>query len=118
VRADAIDRIADDCERVNGAVPGGGAGGGSAAGGAQLAVVGSRRIADVLRHGLRVRVPTAGRVLVTARAGRTLAAKGRGRGTVRLRVTKAGRKRLRHARRVTLVLAAGTARARVTLTRR
>jgi Ca2+-binding RTX toxin-like protein len=115
VRADAIDRIADDCERVDGAV----AGGGSPSGGnGKLAVVGSRRIADILRHGLRVRVPVTGRVLVTARAGRTLIAKGKGRGTVRLRVTAAGRKRLRHARRVALVLTAGKARARVTLTRR
>ena len=95
------------------------AGGGSAPGaGARLAVVGSRRIADVLRHGLRVRVPTAGRVVVTVRAGRTLVATGKGRGTVRLRVTAAGRRKLRRARRVTLLLAAGSARARVTLTRR
>ncbi len=55
---------------------------------------------------------------MTARAGRTLVAKGMGRGTVRLRVTAAGRRKLRHARRVTLVLAAGSARARVPLTRR
>ena len=114
VRADPVDRVADDCEHVDG-IPAGGTTSGGGPPPARLTVLGSRRIAYVLRHGLRVRVTVAG--VVTARAGRALVAKGVGHGTVRLRLTAAGRRRLRHARRITLVLTAGSARARVTLAR-
>ena len=111
VKADPQDRVADDCEHVDrGAVhtrphkpvP-------------ALVVLGSRRIAGVLRHGLRVRTGSKRRVKVTAHLGRIVVARGSGRGTVRLRFTKAGRKRLRHVRRASVTLAAGPARARVTL---
>jgi hypothetical protein len=116
VKADPIDRVADDCEHVER--------GGAAAGGdsgssrhAKLVVLGSRRIADVLRHGLLVRTTEAGRVTVKARLGRALAARGAGRRTVRLKVTRAGRRRLRHAHRAVLELSAGAARGRVVLRR-
>jgi Ca2+-binding RTX toxin-like protein len=116
VRADPVDRVADDCEHVDGAAAA--AGGGTAVPPAvRLTVVGHPRIRDVLRHGLRVRTTAPGRVVVAARAGRTLVAKGAGHGTVRLRVTAKGRRRLRHARRITLVLTSGSARAKVRLAR-
>jgi Ca2+-binding RTX toxin-like protein len=144
VRADAVDRVADDCERVDGAVAGGGGttnttnktdvikndrtkkqdkdkdkAKAKAKRPAPLAVVGSRRLADVLRHGLRVRLTATRRTAtVAARLAGHLVAKGRGRGTVRLRVTAAGRTRLRHARRATLTVTAGHDHVRVTLTRR
>ena len=118
-RADAIDRVADDCEHVDGATAGGAAthGGGSAGSPRPklVVVVGSRRIAYVLRHGLLVRTGAARRLTVEARLGRALVARGAGRRTVRLRVTAVGRRRLRHTRRVVLRLAAGDARARVVL---
>jgi Ca2+-binding RTX toxin-like protein len=121
VKADPIDRVADDCEHVlrDGAAAGGSSSTGSSgkARRARLVVLGSHRIADVLRHGLLVRTTAAGRVTVKARLGRMLAARGTGRRTVRLRVTAAGRRRLRHAHRATLTLSAGSARARVVLRR-
>jgi RTX calcium-binding nonapeptide repeat (4 copies) len=116
VKADPIDRVADDCEHVErgGAAAGGGSG---TSRHAKLVVLGSRRIADVLRHGLLVRTTEAGRVTVKARLGRALAARGAGRRTVRLKVTRAGRRRLRHAHRAVLELSAGAARGRVVLRR-
>jgi Ca2+-binding RTX toxin-like protein len=106
VKADAVDRVADDCEHVERS---------GAPAHATLRVTGSRRIADVLRHGLLVRTSSARRVTVTARMGRALVARGAGRRTVRVKLTAAGRRRLRHARRAVLALRAGTARGSVVL---
>jgi Ca2+-binding RTX toxin-like protein len=127
VLADAIDLVADDCEHVDGAIAGGpaqgSAGGGGARGGAaprraRITAVGSRRLAAVLRHGLRVRTGSPRRLKVTARLAHAVVARGTGRGTIRLKLTAAGRRRLRHARRAVLRLSAGAARGRVVLTRR
>jgi hypothetical protein len=107
VQADAIDRVADDCERVER---------GSAASASRkraarsIVVLGSRRLADIRRHGLLVRVSDSGRVVVTARLGKTTVARGAGHGKVRLKLTRAGKRRLRHftARRSTSSGAART----------
>jgi hypothetical protein len=115
VTADAIDTVADDCEHV--ARGWAAAAGGATKAGATLRVTGSRRIADVLRHGLVVHVPSSKRVTVRARIGRTLVARGSGRRTVRVRLTGAGRRRLRQARRAVLTLSAGNLRGRVVLSR-
>jgi Ca2+-binding RTX toxin-like protein len=124
VKADAIDQVADDCEHVerSGVAASGGsaakAGAAKKAAPAKLAVLGSHRIADVLRHGLLVRVASTKRVTVNARMGRTLVAHGRGRRTVRIKLNATGRRRLRHAKRATLTLTAGKLRGRVVLTAR
>jgi hypothetical protein len=102
VLADAQDLVADDCEQVD--RPGGAAAPAKPVA-PKLATVGSLRLRDVLRHGLRVRVPS--RATVTARLGRTIVARGKGSGIVRLRLTPRGRKLLKHRRRAALVITAG-----------
>jgi Ca2+-binding RTX toxin-like protein len=110
VQADAIDRVADDCERVE-------RGSAASASGKRAArsivVLGSRRMADIRRHGLLVRVSGSGRVVVTARLGKTTVARGAGHGKARLKLTRAGKRRLRHVHRATLDIVAGSARVRV-----
>jgi len=107
VYADAIDVVAGDCEHV---IRGGGAGGGGgAAGGSALgASVGSTRLARALAHGLvlHVTAPAAGRVSAAATVRGTRVAKAAkavrkaGATTVVLRISRAARHRLRHARSV------------------
>ncbi len=104
VRADPQDLVADDCEHVDR---------GAVAAKAKLTTVGSLRLRDVLRHGLRVRVPA--RATVTARLGKTIVARGKGAGVVRLKLTARGRKALEHRRRAVLTIAAGKLRATVRL---
>ncbi len=135
VLADAVDVVAADCEQVDrGPAPasgggvqagGGSSGGGSPAGGApgqpdggvRVAVVGSRRLSAVLRHGLHLRLAGLSSA-VTARAllGRTTVATGRGRTSVTLRVSATGRRRLQAARRPTVTVVVGVQRLRVSLT--
>jgi Ca2+-binding RTX toxin-like protein len=112
VQADAIDRVADDCERVE---RGSGASASRKRSPRSIVVLGSRRMAYVRRHGLRVRVSGSGRVVVTAWLGRTTVARGAGHGTVRLKLTRAGKRRLRHVHRATLDIVAGSAHVRVVI---
>lgn len=129
VIADAIDVVAPDCETVErpaGPVPGAGGGSGPGAGGVvaggppapvALRVIGSHRLADVLRRGLRVQLSGArSRTRVRALLGGRVVAEGTGVGTVTLRLTGLGRRRLRGASHATLRLVAGAARGTVTLT--
>lgn len=106
VTADPADLVADDCEQVDG----------RSAAAPALAVVGARSVRAVLRRGLVVQVP--GRASVRALAGRVVVARGTGSGRVRLRLTTAGRARLRRGGAVALEVVAGTRRVRVTLTAR
>jgi hypothetical protein len=113
---DAVD-VTANCEDVQaGAVvgPGAGAGGPAAAAGgakgARLAVSGTRRLRTALARGLTLRIRGAkrGRLVLTARSGRTKAAactvrvSVKGTGRCVLRFTTAAKRRLRRSRRVTL----------------
>jgi hypothetical protein len=80
---------------------------------ARLATVGSLRLRDVLRRGLRVRVPA--RATVTARLGKAVVARGRGAGVVTLKLTARGRRALEHRKRPVLSITAGTLRMTVRL---
>lgn len=137
VVADAADVVAPDCEQVQrpggadapGPRPGPGperrAGGSGTQG--RIAVAGRPRLGAALKRGLALRLTglrAGARTAVTARAGRTVVARGsaradrRGRAAVRLRFTAAARRALarRPAVRLT-VRAAGAAAATVALKR-
>jgi Ca2+-binding RTX toxin-like protein len=125
VVADAADVVAADCETVDRGTaqavapqtgpasaprPGTGAR-------MRLSVVGSHRLASVLRHGLRVRISGAtGRVTVRALLGGRRVAGATGRATVTLRPGPTARRRLRAARRPKLSVVAGKTRITVRLT--
>jgi hypothetical protein len=131
VKADTIDTVDADCETVTrsgagGGAPGGGSngGGGSNAGGgtgggttAKLAVAGKPTLRALAKSGLKVtvagRAPGA-KVAVSLKKGKKVVAKGSaiarttGSATVKLKLTKAGRKALARAKSATLTLVAGT----------
>jgi Ca2+-binding RTX toxin-like protein len=124
VKADAADVVAPDCETVTRGTAATGAGA-SRATRARLALAGHPRLATVLRRGLTVRVTgaKAGRLMLTARRGKTVVARGATRvragkpATVRLRFTAKARRSLRHARRVTFAVTGGGATLKVTVRR-
>ena len=139
VLADSGDTVAADCEQVERASGGGGpAAGGGDSTAARLATVGRVRLRTALRRGFLVSVTglPAGRVTVVATVSRSTArrlrlsrravtvASGRGRASaagnaqVRLRFTRAAKRRLGRARSVKLTLAVRGTTARRTVTLR
>jgi subtilisin family serine protease len=93
---------------------GGGGGGGGGSGAAGISYAHTQRIGTVLKHGvkLRCKATAAGRCRAVVRAGGKVIARGShtakpgGRVTVFAKVTKAGRKMLRHASKVKAKLSA------------
>jgi hypothetical protein len=136
VIADPQDLVAPDCEHVKAAGSSPGAGGGSQTGttsatggstGHAVTLLGRPRLAKALRRGIAVRVrgaragqrlrltaATAGRIV--ARGSATVPARATT-ATVRLRFTAAGRRALKHKRKVTLVVSGSALRGRITLRR-
>lgn len=113
VVADAADIVAADCETVErGGAPGGAAAPGQTAGGVTLkATVTSP--ATAVSRGMRVKVTGLApkqRVVLTARSGKRIVAKGSakagrsGTATVVLRFTKAGKRAMRARKKATLVI--------------
>ena len=128
VLADPQDVVAPDCEHVDrrSAAPATSAGAGSAPhGAARLSLQGHPRLAKALRRGLAVRVsgvkPGQRVKLIAKSAGRLVArgsATARGASvTVKLRFTAAGRRALKHKRKVTLTVSGASARGALTLRR-
>jgi Ca2+-binding RTX toxin-like protein len=119
VLADAADAVASDCETVERAA-------GGSAGASAIAVVGSHRLATVLRKGLKVRIT--GEVARRIVKGRALRARklvatgsrradGRGVATITLRFSAKAKRTLRRATRVELRLLVGAQKGAVTLKR-
>lgn len=124
VRADAADVVAPDCETVvRAGAPNRPAGPATRP---RLALATHRRLAAALRRGLSIRVTGADpgrRFTLTARRRTTVVARGAakiradGRATVRLRFTPKARRVLRRVARVTLAVAGGGMRLKVTVRR-
>jgi hypothetical protein len=124
VLADTGDVVASDCETVERSA--GGSAGGGASGKGAIAIAGSHKLAAVLRKGLKVRVAglqakrmVKGRAL---RGGKVVAqgkhkADKRGAVTLTLRFSGKAKRRLRHAKRVTLTVIVGAQRGEVKLRR-
>jgi len=131
VIADADDVVNANCEtveRAGGPVPRGGdqPRGAAPRGGGATARVKAARLGRALAHGLVVRVggvKAGAKLRLTARSGKRVVASGSakaGRGstaTVTLRFTKAARRSLRRAKRVTLTIAGAGVSAKVVLKR-
>ena len=131
VQADPQDVVDPDCENVtrSGSAAGGPAPAGGGSGSASHTValrIGATGLAGALARGLRVRVSGAkpgARVVLSAKRGRTILARGSGRAgrsgtvTVTLRFTAGGKRALRAARSVRLTITGGGGRTVATLRR-
>ena len=123
VVADGADVVSPNCETVErGAAPGPN---GPAAGGGKLAPAGKQRLATVLRKGLRLKVTGGkpGKARFRARRGGktvatgTVTVAGDGSGAVRLKFTKVATRKLKRAKKVTLVVTGAGLKATLTIRR-